>query len=171
MTSVQGSWLKVQGNTGALNLEPRTVNRAPQVFLLGALGVVAALCLIGRPAAAANEPKPDKAERFRYNSKGRRDPFTPLVRDGRIVAISTGGYAETSKPVLYGVLWDPGGNSIALVNDGEVRVGDMVGDYRVVEIRKDAVVLANGGEPVVIELAFETPPKSAPGAAKGGRQP
>jgi hypothetical protein len=135
-------------------------------------GVAAAiLSLAGRPAAAADKPKPEKAERFRYHTKGRRDPFVPLVRDGRLVAIGLGGYAKSSQPVLYGVLWDPGGNSIALINDGEVRVGDMIGDYRVVEIRKDAVVLANGGEPVVIELAFETPPTSAPGAAKGGGQP
>ena len=124
-----------------------------------------------QPAAAVTEPTPEGAERFRYNAKGRRDPFAPLVRDGRIVAISTGGRTESSLPVLYGVLWDPGGNSIALINDGEARVGDMVAEYRVVEIRKDAVVLANGGEPVVIAIAFETPPKSAPSTPKGGRQP
>ena len=122
-------------------------------------------------AAAVTESAQDGAERFRYNAKGRRDPFAPLVRDGRIVAISTGGHTESSLPVLYGVLWDPGGNSIALINDGEARVGDMVGEYRVVEIRKDAVVLANGGEPVVIAIAFETPPKSAPSTPKGGGQP
>ena len=94
-----------------------------------------------------------------------------IDRSPVIVAVSTGGRTESSKPVLYGVLWDSGGNSIALINDGEARVGDMVGDYRVVEIREDAVVLANGGEPVVIRLAFETPPKTAPGAATGGGQP
>ncbi len=132
---------------------------------------VAVLGLVGRAAVAADGPTVGQAERFRYNAKGRRDPFVALVRDGRIVAISTSGHAESSKPVLYGVLWDPVGRSIALINDGEAKVGDMVGDYRVVEIRKDAVVLANGGEPVVIELAFETPPKSAPGATTGGGQP
>ena len=133
---------------------------------------VAALGLAGRAVIAADGPKAGQAERFRYKASGRRDPFVALVRDGRVVTTSTAtGYAESSRPVLYGVLWDPGGNSIALINDGEARVGDMVGDYRVVEIRKDAVVLANGGEPVVIELAFETPPKSAPGAVKGGGQP
>ena len=147
------------------------MSRAPQVFLLGALGAVAALSLVGGLAIAADSPAVARAERFHYNANGRRDPFVALVRDGRIVAISTSGYAESSKPVLYGVLWDPEGRSIALINDGEARVGDMVGDYRVVEIRKDAVVLANGGESVVIELAFETPPKSAPGATMGGRQP
>ncbi|OGW91566.1 MAG: hypothetical protein A3D28_06110 [Omnitrophica bacterium RIFCSPHIGHO2_02_FULL_63_14] len=139
-----------------------------------ALAGCAVMLIVGlrvQPAAAVTEPTPGSAERFRYTAKGRRDPFVALVRDGRIVAISAGGHAESSTPVLYGVLWDSGGNSIALINDGEARVGDMVGDYRVVEIREDAVVLANGGEPVVIRLAFETPPKPAPGAATGGGQP
>ena len=149
-----------------------SVNRAPKPFLLGVLSAaMIALSLAGRAALAVEGPTVKQAEPFRYNAKGRRDPFVALVRDGRLVAISVGAHAESSKPVLYGVLWDPGGNSIALINDGEARVGDMVGDYRVVEIRKDAVVLANGGEPVVIEMAFETPPKSAPGAATGGGQP
>ena len=129
-----------------------------------------AMLIVGlrvQPVAAVTEPM----GQFRYNAKSRRDPFVALVRDGRIVALATSGRAESSQPILYGVLWDPGGNSIALINDGEARVGDMVGEYRVVEIRKDAVVLANGGESVVIAIAFETPPKPAPGASKGGRQP
>jgi hypothetical protein len=73
--------------------------------------------------------------------------------------------------VLYGVLWDPGGKSIALINDGEARVGDVIGEYKVLEIRKDSVVLANGGEPVVLEIAYEQAPKSPSGAVTGGRQP
>ena len=79
---------------------------------------------------------------------------------------------ESTKPVLYGILWDPGGNSIALINDGEVKVGDAVGEYLVKEIRHDAVVLENGGEPVVLRMAFDTPPsKLPPGATKGGEGP
>ena len=121
------------------------------------------------PASAAVEPAAQPAG-FRYNGKGRRDPFSPLVRDGRIVAV-TGSGRESSQPVLYGVLWDPDGNSIALIDDGEARVGDAIGDYKVLEIRTDSVVLANGGEPVVLKIAFEQAPKSPSGAVTGGRQP
>ena len=60
---------------------------------------------------------------------------------------------------------------IALINDGEARVGDAIADYKVMEIRKDSVVLANGGEPVVLEITFEQAPKSPSGAVTGGRQP
>ena len=130
----------------------------------------AVVALGAAPAHAAVEAPTQRTEQFRYNTKGRRDPFLPLVRDGRIVAVTPSGH-ESSRPMLYGVLWDPGGNSIALINDGEARVGDTVGEYKVLEIRKDSVVLANGGEPVVLEIAFEQAPKSPSGAATGGRKP
>jgi hypothetical protein len=124
----------------------------------------------GTSAFAADSASPPTGEPFRYNARGRRDPFVALVRDGRIVGTPV-GRGESSRPVLYGVLWDPAGRSIALINDGEARVGDMVAGYRVIEIRKDAVVLANGGEPLVIEIAFDAPKAAAPGAATGGGQP
>ena len=132
------------------------------VALLGIVLICAPVC------AAANAPS-ETVEPFRYNGKGRRDPFAPLVRDGRVVAAVPGSPDGSSRPVLYGVLWDPGGKSIALINDGEARVGDTVGEYKVMEIRKDSVVLANGGEPVVLEIAFEQAPKSPSGAATKGR--
>ena len=71
--------------------------------------------------------------------------------------------------MLYGILWDPGGNSIAMINDGEVKVGDWVGQYQVKEIRQDAVVLDSGtaAEPLVLKIAFDAP-APAVGTTKGG---
>lgn len=114
------------------------------------------------PARSAQEAAPPADGQFRYDSKSRRDPFSPLVRDGRMVGVMQTHTIQTSRPVLYGILWDAGGQSIALINDIEVKVGDTVGTYRVVEIRKDAVVLSDGREPVVLQLAFEP---VAPGQA------
>ena len=70
-------------------------------------------------AAAPSASKPEGAAPFHYEAKGRRDPFVPLVRDGHIVSTSGGVRGDSSKPVLYGVLWDPGGNSIALISQRE----------------------------------------------------
>lgn len=97
------------------------------------------------------------AEPFHYDPQGHRDPFITLVREGRRVDVPKGMNGATTKPVLYGILWDPNGNSIALINDGEAKVGDAIGGYRVVEIRQDGVVLSNGGEPVVLQIAFPGP--------------
>ena len=117
--------------------------------------------------SAAQEASEKRA--FSYDPAGHRDPFVPLVRDGRLVGVVAGSSIKTDKPVLYGILWDPGGNSIALVNDGEVKVGDSIGGYQVKEIRQDAVVLMSGGVPVVLEIAFDAPPSTlAPGATTGG---
>ena len=134
-------------------------------WLAVALAIVAA-----EPAGAvekADKPK-ESSGPFQYDSKGRRDPFSPLVRDGRLVAAGA-VRIEASKPMLYGILWDPGGKSIALINDIEAKVGDTVGGYQVREIRKDAVILDSGSEePLVLQIAFDAPSKLSPGTTKGG---
>lgn len=123
---------------------------------------------------APEEQAPTKKEFFFYDAKGRRDPFMPLVRDGVLVQFTPGG--DASKPVLYGILWDPGGQSLALINDLEAKVGDMVGEYQVTDIRKDAVVLMRAGEPLELMFDANAPPVTPPGGtaarkpkhAKGG---
>ena len=134
---------------------------------------VAAFSLAGACRAAAAEDPAQIIEPppFRYDSGGRRDPFVPLVREGRLVAAPPGARVETSTPVLYGILWDPGGRSIALINDTEAMVGDTIGRYQVKEIRQDAVVLDNEGKPLVLQITFEQSPKRSSGTAMGGEGP
>ena len=133
-----------------------------------ALPISAALVMVSAAFVSAAQEASEKRA-FSYDPAGHRDPFVPLVRDGRLVGVVAGSSIKTDKPVLYGILWDPGGNSIALVNDGEVKVGDAIGGYQVKEIRQNAVVLMSGGVPVVLEIAFDAPPSTlAPGATTGG---
>lgn len=131
---------------------------------------VALLAVSAALVWAAGEPS-EKQNAFSYDPAGHRDPFVSLVRDGRLVGVALpGGSGSTSRPVLYGILWDPGGHSIALINDAEVKVGDTIGGYRVQEIRQDAVVLDSGGVPVMLEIMFEAPPSQlSPGSTTGGR--
>ena len=130
---------------------------------LGA-GMVLGTLTMGSMAWALSNVKLDA---FRYNAKGRRDPFVPLVRDGQLVSVSQSAPIESSRPMLRGILWDAGGHSIALINDLEAKVGDTVGDYQVQEIRHDAVVLTNGAEELVLEISFEAPPSSATTGGEG----
>ena len=120
---------------------------------------------------AAGEPS-EKQSAFSYDPAGHRDPFVPLVRDGRLVGVASPETAvDAARPVLYGILWDPGGRSLALINDAEVKVGDTIAGYRVKEIQEDAVVLDSGGVPVVLEIQFEPPPSSlSPGRTTGGER-
>lgn len=109
-----------------------------------------------------------------YDSKGKRDPFVALVRDGRLVGSTTEASPRMgSTPLLAGILWDPGGHSIALINDTEVTVGDTIGGYQVAEIRQDAVVLVRGEESVVLQITFEETgkPKQPQDIPRGGERP
>jgi len=126
--------------------------------------VIIGLSLGGATQGLAEESRPAQqasSEGFRYDPHGRRDPFVSLVRDGRLVATIPGTRLESSRPKLSGILWDPGGQSIAIINEEEVRVGDTVIGYKVLEIREDAVVLTNGGVPMILEIEFEAPPEEA----------
>lgn len=148
----------------------------------GALvGMAAVTALVAAEVRAEPPPStpPPAAERHEagavgYDSKGRRDPFVPLVRDGRLISSISGEpvAVSTSRPRLLGILWDPGGHSIALINNTEVMVGETVGLYRVAEIRRDAVVLQDGKTTLVLEMTFDDAEASevadeAPSRARG----
>ena len=121
-------------------------NCAP--FFLSAL-----FALIFSLPAIADETTPQKT--FRYNAGGKRDPFAPLIINNQLAVGRPSGSAQ-GKPVLYGILWDPAGVSIALVDNLEAKVGDIVRGYRVKAIQKDAVILEAEGQTVVLDIAFET---------------
>jgi hypothetical protein len=136
-----------------------------------ALGGV--LCAGGEAGWAATESPAQDNTPFRYDPKNHRDPFVSLIRDGRLVTATATQKIVMSKPMLYGILWDSGGRSLALINNEEVGVGDLVGGYRVKEIRQDAVVMAaDGGEPFVLDITFESvAPAEATQAATGEERP
>jgi len=87
-----------------------------------------------------------------YDSKGKCDPFVPLVQEGRLVPCGAEEPRETL--VLAGIIWDSSGDPVALINNTQVGVGDAINDYQVAEIRHDAVVLMGDGEPLVLQIQF-----------------
>ncbi len=138
--------------------------------------VIAGLSLAGRAAAAtsAESPKPMSAsaaavsQSWTYDAKNKRDPFTPLVKDGRIVGKNSDG-GPSAVPALGGILWDPNGHSIALINSTESKIGDTVNGYRVAEISRDEVVLTRDDERVVLRISFEERAASSPSARREER--
>ena len=121
------------------------------------------MVLMPERRGVAQDPPSDVSGLFEYDAKGRRDPFKPLIQDGHLVpGMGIGREFEGDRPVLYGILWDPAGTSLALMNDGEYKVGDVVNGYQVVEIRRDAVVITSRGERTVLQITFDAP--SSPSA-------
>lgn len=129
-----------------------------------------ALAILGLAAGAAWAEDTDTlaaSAAAGYEAKAKRDPFVPLVRDGRMIAVagevpSSSEPVDLSLPLLGGVLWDSAGRSIALLNDKEAMVGDMVGGYRVAEIHSDYVVLDQDGRQVTVRITFDQQPKGEP---------
>ncbi len=127
-----------------------------------------AFCLSAAAMAAAEEG-------WRYDAKGHCDPFFPLVQDGKAIPCATNqsGPDVTGPLQLGGILWDAGGHSIALINDAEVKRGDLVGGYEVTEIRPDAVMLKRDGQSIVLKIQYEDqearPPTDTRGGSKGGK--
>lgn len=111
-------------------------------------------------AARAEDADSLAASAPRYEAKGKRDPFVPLVRDGRMIAVagevpSASAPVDLSLPLLGGILWDSAGRSIALLNEKEAMVGDVIGGYQVAEIHPDYVVLDQEGRRVTVRITFD----------------
>ncbi len=117
-------------------------------YVLVTLAVVAAAAF----AAPAGAQAPDSVgagqvtlvyerEVYRYAGDARRDPFQPLTAQNEL-----GPRFEALS--LQGIIYSTGrGRSVALLGDSEgrihrVRVGDMVGNSRVIEIGQVRIVLA-----------------------------
>lgn len=97
-------------------------------------------------------------EVYTYSGENRRDPFRPLTAQD---AMGPRFEALT----LQGIIYSTGrGRSIALLNDSDgrvyrVRVGDMVGNSRVIEIGPVRVVLAVENFGTIRQEILELPTK------------
>lgn len=93
------------------------------------------------------------AEEYVYKIQGKRDPFVPLI--------SPSGYLLNLEPQddstlrLEGVMFDPKGDSVAIINGELVRVGETIGDAVLSNIEPDKVTVIKNNEKVEIELRRE----------------
>ena len=112
--------------------------------------------LIAALSASAAEQVAVSAPGATYDAHGKRDPFTALVRDGRFIGGSAGAFSsDASNLSLAGIMWEEHGRSIALINDAEARVGDIVAGYEVTAITRDDVTLSREGRTITLRVSFE----------------
>ena len=88
----------------------------------------------GAPAAAVSEAQAQQKE-------WKESPF--LAERGGPKSAVTGESAGLEGFTLKGILWDPQAPT-AILNDRVVGVGERVGNWKVMEIRKDRVILSDG---------------------------
>lgn len=83
----------------------------------------------------------EEAKSFIYDSKGKRDPFVPLIiREFRSYA-NLENIETVEDLMLEGVLWDPEGGSIAVLNGVILKEGDLVNNVHILKIAPTKVFL------------------------------
>lgn len=93
-------------------------------------------------------------DEFVYDSKGKRNPFIPLVTsDGRLIKLDK----EEARGELWidGIIYDKNGRSYALINGMVVEIGGSVGDYKVLKIEENKVIFIKDGQITELELKRE----------------
>lgn len=111
--------------------------------------LIGCICLMGAASALAEGTKG-----FTYDDKGKRDPLWPLVSPSGNI-ISYGSDFMVSDLVLEGIMSGGGDSGIAMINGKIVGVNDKIGQFVVVQIQKDAVVLKKGEQTYTLRLKKE----------------
>lgn len=94
-------------------------------------------------------------DEFVYDSKGKRNPFIPLVTpDGRFLKLDK---EEEKKGdlIVEGIIYDKNGRSFAIVNTSVVGIGDFVGEYRVLKIEQTKVIFIKEDQVLEVPLSVE----------------
>jgi len=78
-----------------------------------------------------------------------RDPFAPLVSRSGIVLIPR--KIDVTNMSLGGIIYSEK-ESIAIINDEVVKTGETIGDYRVVAIEENEVVLEKDDQAFTLKL-------------------
>lgn len=88
-----------------------------------------------------------------YLPQGKRDPFVSLI--------TPAGYLLDLEPQdndqlrLEGIMYDPKGDSVAIINGELVRVGESIGNVVIRSIEKDKVTVIKNNERIELELRRE----------------
>ena len=104
-------------------------------------------------ADKAPESMPAVAQQidFVYDIHGKRDPFGPLVSSGGAV-LAYDAELAVSDMNLEGVLADPKGNNLAIINGKVVKTADRIGPWQVEAIGIDNADLVKDGQRIKLKL-------------------
>ena len=89
-----------------------------------------------------------------YDDKGKRDPFWVLVNSaGNLVSYETD--LEMTDLSLEGIMVGANGENLAVINSKVVKVSDAIGQFRVLRIGKNSVVLNKDQQNFELKLKKE----------------
>jgi len=91
-------------------------------------------------------------EGFKYDRKGKRDPFLTLVtKEGKILP-GARAFSESDNINLEGIIWDPKGESVALVNGRLVKEGDSFQGIQILKIKKETIIVQRKNKVFMVDL-------------------
>lgn len=90
-----------------------------------------------------------------YDDAGKRDPFIPLVDDNGRFVLEVGELFSFTDLSLSGILWDPSGNSTALINDEIVQPGQEFYGFAIEKITENSVTVSRDGQEYTLWLSEE----------------
>ncbi|MBI1976718.1 MAG: hypothetical protein HYS56_04335 [Candidatus Omnitrophica bacterium] len=94
--------------------------------------------------------------KFDYNSHGKRDPFYPIVsEEGEFLSNPEQQENGVKNLLLEGIVWDPAGGSVAIINGNVVREKERIGGCEVVWIEKSRVGLRGDGEEIILMMSSQ----------------
>jgi hypothetical protein len=103
------------------------------------------------------------AEGFQYESRGKRDPFVPLVGMDRPTVTRLEDVTSADDVKLEGIATGAGGIQVAMVNGELLKEGSKVGEVEIGKISKKHITILIGQKAYDIYLPGEE------GGTKGGK--
>ncbi|MFA5060377.1 MAG: hypothetical protein WC676_07105 [Candidatus Omnitrophota bacterium] len=91
---------------------------------------------------------------FTYSDQGKRDPLWRLVTPSGSI-INYDSDVLVSDMILEGIIFDPSGKSLAIINGNVVEQNRRIGPFVVSKIEAKRVTLTKGQENFVLELKKE----------------
>lgn len=95
----------------------------------------------------------EKSTQFIYDSHGHRDPFVPISSKSSTEVVKDG--KKDMSFSLEGIIWEPGGKALAIINDTILREHDQIDGFEVNRIMRDRVVLSKDDKEVSLFLSKE----------------
>lgn len=92
---------------------------------------------------------------FKYESRGKRDPFVPLVGGSRPIVMKLEDATSADDVKVEGIAIGAQGKKVAILNAEVLKEGDKVGEVELVRVEKKFVTISIGGKSYNLYLPGE----------------
>lgn len=98
-------------------------------------------------------------ESFRYETRGKRDPFVPLIGSGKVVSAELEDILSIEDVHLEGMATATKGNKIVMINGQMLKENEKVGNLVIKHIGNKVVMILLDGKEYKLSLSEEGGPK------------